>query len=86
MTNGTEIISVKTNKWVQDAKFSSSGKEFIAIQGFEKIALIYDLKANLISKLNVNMQINDFEYDPRTDRVYFGCHKEIQIWSLSQKN
>lgn len=85
LTNGTEIISVKTNKWVQDAKFSSSGKEFIAIQGFEKIALIYDLEANLISKLNVNKQINDFEYDPRTDRVYFGCHKEIQIWSLSTK-
>lgn len=85
LTNGTEIISVKTNEWVHDAKFSSSGKEFIAIQGFEKIALIYDLEANLISKLNVNKQINDFEYDPRTDRVYFGCHKEIQIWSLSTK-
>ena len=82
LTNGTEIISIKTGEWVHNAKFSSSGDEFIAIQGFEKVALLYDIKGNLIAKLQVNKQINDFDYNPKTNQIYFGCHDEFQVWSL----
>lgn len=82
LTNGTEVISIKTGEWVHNAKFSSSGNEFIAIHGYEKVALLYDIKGNLIAKLQVNKQINDFDYDPKTNQIYFGCHDEFQVWSL----
>lgn len=85
LSSGKELKSIKTGKWVHNAKFSNSGNEFIAIQGFEKLALIYDVNGDLISKLNVRNQINAFEYDPNTNLIFFGCHKEIQVWSLATK-
>lgn len=75
LTNGTQVKSIKTGEWVHNAKFSSSGDEFIAIQGYKKVALLYDIKGNLIAKLQVNKQINDFDYNPKTNQIYFGCHE-----------
>ena len=82
LANGTEVVSIKTGEWVHNVKFSSSGDEFISIQGYEKVAMIYDVKGNLIAKLQINKQINDFDFNARTNQIYFGCHDEFQVWSL----
>ncbi len=82
LTNGVEILNIDTGNWVHNAKFSSSGSEFIAIQGFQKVALLYDIDGNLISNFLVDKQINDFDFNPFSNRIYFGCHDEFQVWSL----
>lgn len=82
LTNGKEILDIETGEWVHNAKFSGSGNEFIAIQGFDKIALLYDIKGNLITSFQVDKQINDFDFNPESNQIYFGCHDEFQVWSL----
>jgi len=81
LTNGKEILNIETGKWVHNAKFSSSGNEFIAIQGYNKVALLYDIKGNLITNFQVNKQIHDFDFNPKSSQIYFGCHAEFQVWS-----
>jgi WD40 repeat protein len=82
LTNGKEILSIKTDEWVHNAKFSSSGNEFIAIQGYNKVALLYDIEGSLILNFQVDKQINDFDFNPESNQIYFGCHDEFQVWSL----
>jgi len=82
LSNGKQLTKIETGEWVHNAKFSNSGNEIIAIQGYEKVALIYNIKGNLIAKLEVGKQINDFDFNNKTNEVFFGCYDEIQIWSL----
>ncbi len=85
LTNGTEVTSIDTGEWVHNAKFSSSGDEIVIILGYEKVALLYGIDGELIASLEVNEQINDFDYNPTSNQLYFGCHDEIQIWSLTSR-
>lgn len=82
LIKGKSLINIKTNEWVHEVMFSNSGAEIIAIQGFEKRAVLYDLKGNEISTFNLGVQINDFALNRNTNQIYFGCHNELQIWSL----
>ena len=82
LLDGKQLCKIETGEWVHNAKFSNSGNEIVAIQGFEKIALVYDIKGNLITKLAVAKQINDFDLDNKTNEIFFGCFDEIQVWSL----
>lgn len=82
ISTGKQITKIETGEWVHDAKFSISGNEIIAIQGFDKIAIIYSLEGGLIATLQVENQINDFEVNQKTNELYFGCYDEIQIWSI----
>jgi len=86
LSNGKQITKIETSEWVHNVKFSNLGNEIVAIQGFEKRALIYDTNGNLRAKIDVGKQINDFEYNPITNKIYFGCFDELQVWSfLSRK-
>ena len=82
LSRAKQLISINSKDWVHSVKFSSSGNEIIAIQGFKKNVLIYDLKGNLITKLDIKKQINDFEIDTKSNKVFLGCFEELQIWSL----
>lgn len=77
-----KIVRIETNEWVHDVKFIDSGNKIIAIQGYEKVALVYDMKGNLITELNVGKQIDDFEVNNKTNNIFFGCYDELQVWSL----
>lgn len=83
--NGKKICEIETSAWVHNAKFTSSDNEIILIQGYEKIALIYDLKGSLVNKLLVDKQIDDFDINIKTDEIFFGCFDEIQVWSLASQ-
>ena len=86
LSNGKQITKIETSEWIHNVKFSNLGNEIIAIQGFEKRALIYDTNGKLKAKIDVGKQINDFEYNPITNQIYFGCYDELQVWSfLSRK-
>lgn len=85
LSDGKQLMKIETDEWIHNIKFSNSGNEIIAIQGYEKIALVYDIKGELIAKLNVGKQINDFEYNPVTNNIYFGCYSEFQVWSLTSR-
>ncbi len=86
LSNGKQITKIETSGWVNNVKFTNLGNEIIAIQGFEKRALIYDTNGNFREKIDVGKQINDFEYNPITNKIYFGCFDELQVWSfLSRK-
>lgn len=82
LDDGKEILNINSGSWVQQAQFSITGSEIIAIQGFTKKVMIYNLKGDIISELQVNQQINDFTFDPKTHQIYLGCQNEIQTWSL----
>jgi len=82
LSSGKLLTTINSKEWVHNAKFSNSENEIIAIQGYEKVALIYDIKGGLITKLEVGKQINDFELNIKTNEIFFGCHDEFQIWSL----
>lgn len=82
LTNGKQLANIETGKWVHNAKFSNSGNEIIAIQGFEEVAFIYNIKGELIARLEVGKYINDFILNNKTNEIFFGCHDEIQVWSL----
>jgi len=86
LLNSKLLVKIETSHWVHNVRFSNSGREIIAIQGFEKIANMYDLKGRLIYQFKVGKQINDFEINRNTNEIYFGCHDEIQIWSLISKD
>jgi len=79
---GELLISLMTGDWVNKGIFVGSGYDFMIIQGYEKVALLYDENGDLISKFNVGKQINDFAYNPLTHNFYFGCHEEFQVWSV----
>lgn len=83
--SGKQLCKIETSDWVHNAKFTSSDNEIIVIQGYEKIALIYDLKGNLVNKLLVDKQINDFDINIKTNEIFFGCFDEIQVWSLASQ-
>lgn len=86
LSNQQQLSKIETEQWVHNATFSNSGNEIVAIQGFEKIALIYNLNGIFITKLQVNKQIDDFDLNYLTNELFFGCSDEIQVWSLdSQK-
>jgi WD40 repeat protein len=85
LLSGKRLCKIETDDWVHNAKFTKSGKEFIAIQGFEKQSIIYDIKGNEIARLELSKQINDFEINNKKNEIYFGCHDEIQVWSLSAR-
>jgi WD40 repeat protein len=82
LSNGGQLCKIETDEWVHNAKFTNSGNEIVAIQGYNKIALIYNIKGNLIAKLEVEKQINDFDFNNNTNEIFFGCFDEIQVWSL----
>ena len=82
LISGDVVVEINTGDWIHNVKFSNSGQEIIAIQGFEKSALIYDLDGLKISTLNVGVQINDFDFNSKTNQIYLGCHNELQIWSI----
>ncbi|MCR9066878.1 MAG: hypothetical protein NXI00_23100, partial [Cytophagales bacterium] len=82
LSDGKQLAKIETNEWVHNIKFSNSGNEIMAIQGYEKVALRYGTKGNLITKLEVRKQINDFEFNPTTNEINFGCYDEFQVWSL----
>lgn len=87
ISNGKQLAKIETEEWVHNAKFSNSGNDIVAIQGYDKVALVYDIQGNLITKLEVGKQINDFELNNKTNEIFFGCYDEFQIWSLiSRKN
>jgi len=78
----SSLFTIPTADWVHSVKFSSSGNELIAIQGYEKRALIFDLQGHLIAELPAQKQVNDLEINFDKTEVYLGCHNEIQVWSL----
>jgi len=82
LSNGEQLCKIETGEWVHNAKFSSSGNEIVAIQGYDKIALLYNVEGDLITKLEVEKQINDFDLNNNTNEIFFGCFDEIQVWSL----
>ncbi|MDB9755928.1 retroviral-like aspartic protease family protein [Winogradskyella sp.] len=86
LSDGKQLAKIETGDWVHNIKFSNSGNEIFAIQGYEKVALIYNINGNLITKLEVGKQINDFEYNPITNKIYFGCYDELQVWSLVSRD
>jgi len=86
INTGKQIAKIETGEWIHNAKFSCSGNEIIAIQGYDKKALLYSIKGNLIATLEVGKQINDFDINMKTGEIYFGCHGEFQIWSLISHN
>lgn len=82
LSNGNQLWKVETENWVHKAKFSSSGNEIIAIQGYEKIALVFNIKGDFIFYLPIGKQINDFDINNKTSEIIFGCYDEIQVWSI----
>ena len=82
LSNGKQLSKIETGEWIHNAKFSISGNEIVAIKGYEKVALIYNIKGNLITKLTVSKQINDFDLNNITNEIFLGCFDEIQVWSL----
>jgi len=86
LTNGKQLSNIETWEWVHSAKFSNSGNEIVAIQGYEKVALIYSVNGELIARLEVTKHINDFDLNNKTNEIFFGCHDEIQVWSLISRD
>lgn len=82
ISSSAPFLTIPTNDWVHSVKFSSSGNELVAIQGYEKRALIFDLQGHLIAELPAQKQVNDLEINFDKTEVYLGCHDEIQVWSL----
>lgn len=82
LTKGQQICRIETGEWVHNAKFCNSGNEIVAIQGYDKIALIYNINGKQICKLEAKEQINDLEINNKTNEIYLGCFNEIQVWSL----
>jgi len=79
---GKKVAEIETGNWVHDAKFTGSDNEIIAIQGFEKRALLISLNGDILTTFHVNKQINDFDINKKNNVIYFGCYDEFQIWSL----
>ena len=82
LLKGVAIVNINTNEWVHEVMFSNSGSEIIAIQGFEKKAILYDLNGKKITTFQVGIQINDFALNRNTNQIYFACHNELQVWSI----
>jgi WD40 repeat protein len=82
LSNGKQKIKIESGSWVHKAKFSNSGNEIIAIQGYDEKVLLYDIDGNIIDSLDVGNEIRDFDFNYKTGELFLGCYNEIQIWSI----
>lgn len=86
LKSGDKITEIKTGSWVNDSKFTSTDNEVIAIQGYDKRALLISLNGETITTFSVGKQINDFVINKKSNLIYFGCYDEFQIWSLISRS
>jgi WD40 repeat protein len=82
LPNGEKIKKIETGKFINKVKYTGSGEKIIAIQGYDKIAFVFDNTGNLIDKIETGKQINDFAINNNTNEIIFGCYDEIQTYSL----
>ena len=82
LPQGSQISKIKLKKWVHKAQFISSNNEFLTTLKYEKKGFLYDLSGSLIFEFDVGKQINDFIINQNKNEIIFGCHDEIQVWSL----
>jgi WD40 repeat protein len=82
LDKGILLRKIETKGWVHGAKFTSSAQEIIVVQGHAMLAIIYNLKGDLLAKMNIGKTIVDFEINKLTNEILFACNNEIQIWSL----
>lgn len=82
LASGNRKLTINTEAFVQKALFVSTGYDFVAIQGYENRAYLYAIDGSLVSRFNVEAQINDVEFSPISNQIYFGCYDQIQIWSI----
>ena len=87
-----DLPSGKQNSKLKFAKggmrkvmFTSSGQEIISLKKYDKLASLYSLTGTLLTQFEVDVQIDDFEINQIRNEVIFGCHDEIQIWSLNSR-
>lgn len=82
LASGNRKLTLNTEAFVQKALFVSTSYDFLGIQGYDNRAFLYDIDGGLISRFNVGTQINDVEFSPISNQIYFGCYDQVQVWSI----
>lgn len=83
VTNFQEIKTVKGDDWVSTVCLTPDDRYIIGEYSYAKKVDVWDFQTGeLISTLNVNLQIGSMDISPDGSKVALSCYHKIQIWSL----